>query len=153
MVSSWSWTGSSFGNEPRSFTHPLSPALPFTKWPSLSSVYISQAKTRFFRLWMQTARLPCSRALVKAGINIAINNAMMAITTKSSIKVNPVRKQRLTSNGVNPAPLEIFLLTGQVSSKDSFRRKLSPWRLGISISNWVNPFFLFIRTPLHRTGP
>jgi len=51
-------------------------------------------------LLLQTMRLPCSFALIRAGINIAINKATMEMTTKSSMSVNPV------------------------SPKDSFRRKL-----------------------------
>jgi len=34
--------------------------------------------------------LPCSLASCSAGINIAINNAIMAITTNNSINVNPL---------------------------------------------------------------
>jgi hypothetical protein len=38
---------------------------------------------------MQLIILPCSLTRRNAGINIAINNAMIAITTKSSIRVKP----------------------------------------------------------------
>jgi hypothetical protein len=43
------------------------------------------------RLLRHTARLPCSLTLFSAGINTAINIAIMAITTKSSTNVNPFR--------------------------------------------------------------
>jgi len=38
----------------------------------------------------QTDRFANSRARDKAGIKMPINNAMMAITTNNSIKVNPL---------------------------------------------------------------
>jgi hypothetical protein len=40
----------------------------------------------FFSFWAQTARRPCSRAALSAGIRIAINKAITAITTSSSIR-------------------------------------------------------------------
>jgi hypothetical protein len=40
--------------------------------------------------WQTTPRA-CFLTLCSAGINIAINNAMMAITTRSSINVKPLR--------------------------------------------------------------
>jgi hypothetical protein len=58
-------------------------------------------KINKFKLLSGTARITCfwllaqaimratSLAFLKAGINTPINNAMRAITTKSSIKVNP----------------------------------------------------------------
>jgi hypothetical protein len=39
---------------------------------------------------MQLIILPCSFTRRNAGINIAINTAIIAITTKSSINVNPL---------------------------------------------------------------
>jgi len=42
------------------------------------------------RLLRQTTRLPCSLALCRAGINIAINSAIIAITTRSSIRAKPL---------------------------------------------------------------
>ena len=65
----------------------------------------------------------CALARCRAGISIATNNTVMAITTKSSIKVNPVMglailrrnptrssgtfRIRLTSNGAKPLDLAI----------------------------------------------
>ena len=43
------------------------------------------------RLFLQTTFLPCSLAFCSAGISIAINSAMTAITTSNSINVNPRR--------------------------------------------------------------
>jgi hypothetical protein len=40
-------------------------------------------------LLLQMASMACSLAFRSTGISIAINKAMMAITTNSSIKVNP----------------------------------------------------------------
>jgi hypothetical protein len=42
------------------------------------------------RLLRQVERLPCSLTRFRAGIKMAINTAMIAITTKSSISVNPI---------------------------------------------------------------
>jgi hypothetical protein len=42
---------------------------------------------------MQTVRLERSFALASAGSNIAAKMAMMAITTNSSIKVNPFERR------------------------------------------------------------
>ena len=47
-----------------------------------------QASINCFRLSRQTARLPRSLARCSAGIKIAINMAIMAMTTKSSTDVN-----------------------------------------------------------------
>jgi hypothetical protein len=52
-----------------------------------------------YRHLRQTARLPCSLTRCSAGSNIAISTAMIAITTKSSINVNPF-----------PLPISILLL-------------------------------------------
>jgi len=43
------------------------------------------------RFARQATVLACSFTRASAGINIAINNAMIAITTKSSIRVKPFR--------------------------------------------------------------
>jgi hypothetical protein len=45
----------------------------------------------WWRFERQIAALVCSFALLSAGANIDINRAIMAITTKSSINVNPLR--------------------------------------------------------------
>jgi hypothetical protein len=71
-------------------------------------VYIAKIVPHCLRFdWQATARA-CSRTRCKAGINIAINRAIIAITTKSSISVNPVINLLLIlleiflSNGVKP---------------------------------------------------
>src|SRR5262245_40598817 len=48
------------------------------------------------RLLAHSILLAASRTFWTAGSNRAINNAMMAMTTRSSISVNPVRFRRLT---------------------------------------------------------
>src|ERR1022692_1666742 len=55
----------------------------------LSSAYIRSARPICLRLFMQLARLAFSLAVASAGNSIAARMAMMAMTTRSSIKVKP----------------------------------------------------------------
>ena len=63
-------------------------ASPLTILSSFWSAYMIQLMVRVFRWFRHTARRPCSRARFKVGMSMAIRTAMMAITTRSSIKVN-----------------------------------------------------------------
>jgi len=80
--------------------------LPLTSMLSLSSWYMNHAIARVLTLLTQWTRRPWSLAALKAGMRIAIKMAIIAITTNSSISVNPVRNIRfflfgiLISNGV-----------------------------------------------------
>jgi len=58
---------------------------------SLSEPYMFILMPICFWLLEQTIFLPCSLTFCKAGISIAINIAIMEITTNSSINVNPCR--------------------------------------------------------------
>lgn len=61
---------------------------PLTILSLFPSAYIIQAAVNCLRLLRQTARLPCSRALLSAGMRMAISRPIMAITTSSSMSVN-----------------------------------------------------------------
>jgi hypothetical protein len=50
---------------------------------------VAQRVPHCFRFDWQTTALACLLTRCNVGSNIAINNAIMAITTKSSIKVKP----------------------------------------------------------------
>jgi hypothetical protein len=52
------------------------------------------------RLAWQITDFACFLTRWSAGINIAINNAMIAITTRSSINVNPVRNLLVWQLGI-----------------------------------------------------
>ena len=51
-----------------------------------------QATVSCLRLLRQAARCPCSRARLRAGIRMAMRMAMTAMTTSSSINVNPLSR-------------------------------------------------------------
>jgi len=113
------------------------------KNPLLSCVYMDQMRAHWCRFDWQATVLACLLTRCSAGINIAISSAMIAITTRSSINVNP-------------APLESCFLTGQVI-KLRCRFRTSVWlpakrgpspclsgnlplfRSEILISNGINP--------------
>ena len=59
------------------------------KCPSFSSVCITQEKPNWRMLFRHCMRLPASSPLRGAGKSIPAKMAMMAITTSSSISVNP----------------------------------------------------------------
>ena len=61
----------------------------------LSPAYMNMAVPCCFRLFMQEVRCAFCFALAKAGNNMAAKIAMMAMTTNSSINVNPDRKEPL----------------------------------------------------------
>src|SRR5438045_8382212 len=60
-------------------------------WSSLSSAYIVNAMPSCRRLFTQAMRRPDSLALLKAGKSMPSRMAIMAMTTRSSIKVKPRR--------------------------------------------------------------
>jgi len=79
-------------------------------------VYIEKILAHERRFAIQTTVFACFLTRCSAGINIDINNAMIEITTSSSIKVNPVRNllvprlEILISNGVNAIRFFTMLL-------------------------------------------
>src|SRR5215831_16289940 len=60
----------------------------------LSVAYIIQKLANCFSLLVHWMRLAANFALAKAGKSIAARMAMMAMTTRSSMSVNPVRPER-----------------------------------------------------------
>jgi hypothetical protein len=58
------------------------------------------------RFDLQKINLACFLTRCKAGINTPINSAIMAITTNSSISVNPVRLRVVTSFSLNLGPVQ-----------------------------------------------
>ena len=66
----------------------------WTAVPSRILITFAASANCFMLLW-HDARRAFSRARANTGNRIAANNAMIAITTKSSIKVNPLRCLRI----------------------------------------------------------
>ena len=64
-------------------------------YKSWSSAYKLAPMPICFKLFLHTTPLACFFTRCSAGINIAINKAIIAITTKSSIKVNASRLNKI----------------------------------------------------------
>jgi len=74
---------------------PTRPSLPFLgSLPSLSSGYIIQPVVSCLVLFIQWAPIAFCLALARAGKSIPARIAIIAITTRSSISVNPVGRGR-----------------------------------------------------------
>jgi hypothetical protein len=89
-------------------------------------VYIAAAEPICFRLDWHITAFACFFIFVSAGINIAINNAIIEITTKSSIKVNPLwllmiiillpAVKKISSSKIITPSLEFYHIIGRDSS-------------------------------------
>src|SRR5436189_3797547 len=63
-----------------------------TSFPRLSSMYVNQVSWICLKLLTQTVLLPSAFAWASVGSKRAARIAMIAITTKSSIRVKPLRR-------------------------------------------------------------
>jgi len=131
--------------------------------PLLSSQYIFQKMPHCFNWTWQDTFLACCLTRCSAGIRIDISTAMTAITTSSSMSVNPclLRMLRLlydrshlqsatyardsaTSDNRNDA-----LETASVPQLQIWRAKISPFREGLAVSAGREGQFRGVR---RRTG-
>lgn len=94
---------SSLGAEPRrSHIHPL---CRLGSCPWLSSAYRASTWPHCLRFDRQITALVCLLTRCSVGSSIAINSAMTAITTNSSMRVNPAHLERFVLTALSKTPL------------------------------------------------
>src|ERR1035437_7167004 len=81
-----------------------------------SLAYIWKAKPCWWKLLAQTTDRARSLALASAGSSIAINNAMMATTTRSSINVNARCAHWFASLSIFPDFITEHVIGGHLAS-------------------------------------
>src|ERR1700722_11268149 len=77
--------------------------------PLLSPAYICSARLTSFKLLMHLVRMARSLALARAGRSMAARMAMMAMTTRSSIRVKAVLLAPGALAGITFAALLVFI--------------------------------------------